>query len=131
MADARQSDSYEEHEEALDPHRREERLRVRQETIAHLESRGVHITGAESDIEIGDLEDAVERFEQEVDAHGGDLFVDSGSPREPDDPLFVLPKRRGHEPVAEYLGRIDEATSRVHRRGEHGRHGGGGGRAQR
>jgi len=120
MSDARQPDSYEDREEALDPHRREERLRVRQETIAHLESRGVHVTGAESDNEIGDLEDAVERFEQEVDAHGGDLFVDSGPAREPDDPLFVLPKRRGHEPVAEYLGRIDDATTRVHRRGDHG-----------
>ena len=117
MADAGSSDAYEEREEALDPHRREERRRVRQETIAHLESRGVHITGSESDTEIGDLEDAVERFEQEVDAHGGDLFVDTGAAREPDDPLFVLPKRRGHEPIAEYLGRIDEATVRVQRRG--------------
>lgn len=124
MTDAGPSDSYEEHEEALDPHRREERLHVRQEAIAHLESRGVHITGAESDREIADLEDAVERFEQEVDAHGGDLFVDTGSAREPDDPLFVLPKRHGHEPVAEYLGRIDEATIRVHRRSERDESGG-------
>ena len=124
MADAPLSDSYEEREEALDPHRREERLRVRQETIAHLESRGVHITGAESDNEIGDLEDAVERFEQEVDAHGGDLFVDTGPAREPDDPMFVLPKRHGHEAVAEYLGRIDDATTRVHRRAEGGEGGG-------
>jgi len=127
MPDARESESYEEREEALDPHRREERLRVRQETIAHLEWRGVHITGAESDSEIGDLEDAVERFEQEVDAHGGDLFVDTGPAREPDDPLFVLPKRRGHESVAEYLGRIDDATLRVHRRAERGEGGGGAG----
>ncbi|HKV52507.1 MAG TPA: hypothetical protein VJO52_15035 [Gemmatimonadaceae bacterium] len=120
MADARQPESYEEHEEALDPHRREERLRVRQETIAHLESHGVRVTGAESDSEIGDLEDAVERFEHEVETHGGDLFVDSGAAREPDDPVFVLPKRHGHEPVAEYLGRIDEATMRVQRRGREG-----------
>lgn len=126
MADARQPESYEQHEEALDPHRREERLRVRQETIAHLQSRGVHITGAESDVEIGDIEDAVERFEQEVEAHGGDLFVDTGSAREPDDPMFVLPKRNGHEAVAAYLGRIDEATSRIQRRAEPGRDGGGG-----
>ncbi|MGH7646510.1 MAG: hypothetical protein ACREND_00215 [Gemmatimonadaceae bacterium] len=131
MSDARQPESYEEHEEALDPHRREERLRVRQETISHLESHGVHVTGAESDSEIGDLEDAVERFEHEVEAHGGDLFVDTGPAREPDDPMFVLPKRQGHEAVAEYLGRIDEATSRVHRRGERGREGGGGAGARR
>jgi hypothetical protein len=36
----------------------------------------------------------------------------------------VLPKRRGHEPVAEYLGRIDDATSRVHRRAKRGDGGG-------
>lgn len=127
MADERHPEPYEEHEEALDPHRREERLRVRQETIAHLASRGVEVTGKESDAEIGDLEDAVEMFEREVDAHGGDLFVDTGAAREPDDPMFVLPKREGHESVAAYLGRIEEATSRVHRRGERGRDGGGGG----
>ena len=116
MSENAGSDRYEEFEEKLDPHRREERRRVRTELIDQLQAHGVHVTGAESDEDIAELMEAVERFEQEVDAHGGDLFVDSGDAREPDDPAFVLPKRHGGESVRASLGRIDEAPRAVHRR---------------
>jgi hypothetical protein len=36
-----------------------------------------------------------------------------GVTREPDDVHFVLPRRRAGESVAEYLGRLDEATAAV------------------
>ena len=49
-------------------------------------------------------------------SRGGDLMVDEGPhgvTREPDDMHFVLPRRRPGESVAEYLGRLDEATAAV------------------
>lgn len=116
MPQQRGAGGYEEFERELDPHRKEEQDRARQELIARLQTRGVHLSGVETLEEIADLMDAVERFESEVDAHGGDLFVDSGTAREPDDPLFVLPARRGHERIADYIARIADATLAVERR---------------
>jgi len=107
---------YERIEERLDPHRREERAEAKAEAVARLRNRGVHVTGVETSEQIAEIMEAVERFEAEVEAHGGDLMVDSGQAHEPDDPIFLLPKRRGSESVAEYLGRIDTATDVVHRR---------------
>lgn len=103
-------------EEALEPRRREERERVSGEVASRLRDRGVGLTGRESSEEIVTLLEAVERFEGAVEAKGGDLMVDE-APRarttQPDDPRFVLPQRKSHEPVAEYLERIEEATSVV------------------
>jgi hypothetical protein len=82
-----------------------------------LESRGVHLSGKESDEELVELLEAVERFEQVVERHGGDLMVDepvdSDQAREPDDRRFVLPRRRSGETVDAYLIRIAEATNRA------------------
>ncbi|HEY7878418.1 MAG TPA: hypothetical protein VIC55_09345 [Gemmatimonadaceae bacterium] len=112
MSERPEPDRYEELEERLDPHRREERQRVRTELIGQLQARGVHITGAESDEDVAELVEAAERFEREVEAHGGDLFVDSGNAREPDDPIFVLPKRHGHESVPSYLAALPKPQRR-------------------
>lgn len=117
MSDERKSRKpYEAMQRELDPHRSEEQRRARDEAIERLENRGVHLSGAESEEELADLLDAVDRFETEVSVHGGDLMVDTGSASHPDDPLYLLPKRRGHEAVAAYVARIDEATETVRRR---------------
>jgi hypothetical protein len=60
------------------------------------------------------LLEGVEEFERLVEERGGDLMVDE-PPRngsaQPDDPRFLLPKRRGDESVSSYLKRLSSATS--------------------
>ena len=96
---------------------RDDRQRVAAELAARLRSRGVQLTGGESDGELVRLLDAVERFERTVERHGGDLMVDepadAARAREPDNQRFVLPARRTGEGVREYLDRIAEATDRA------------------
>jgi len=99
-------DDFERLEETLDPHRREERAAVAREVVARLRARGVRLDGHESTETLADLLDAAEQFEREVEAQGGDLFVDSGDAREPDDPRFVLPRRAPTENSEDYIARI-------------------------
>ncbi|HXY30522.1 MAG TPA: hypothetical protein VEI06_07410 [Gemmatimonadaceae bacterium] len=113
MSGSREDERYEEIEGELDPHRREERAQVTSAIAARLTGRGVTLTGTESSEQVASMLEAVERFERAVEAHGGDLMVDSGRAREPDDPSFVLPKRQPRESVAAYLGRLDQATERL------------------
>jgi hypothetical protein len=84
-----------------------------------LRSRGVRLTDRETDEELVELLDAVERFERVVERQGGDLMVDepvdSGGAREPDDRRFVLPRRRDAETVNAFIDRIAEATDRASR----------------
>ena len=95
----------------------DERRRVEGEVASRLASRGVRLTGRESDEELVELLEAVERFERIVQRHGGDLMVDepidSDRAREPDDRRFVLPRRRDGETVRAFLGRIAEVTARA------------------
>ena len=94
-----------------------DRERVESEVISRLRSRGVHVTGRESDEELVTLLEAVERFERTVEKHGGDLMVDepvdADVAREPDDRRFVLPRRHDHETVSAFVRRIAEATDRA------------------
>ena len=89
---------------------------VMAEVTDRLRRRGVALLGNEKSDEVAPLVEAVERFDRAVEAHGGDLMVDSAPAREPDNPEFVLPSRRPHEPMASYLGRIDEATTHLRQR---------------
>ena len=88
---------------------RDERRGVELEVASRLRSRGVHLTGRETDEELVELLEAVERFERTVERRGGDLMVDepndSGRAREPDDPRFVLPPRGEGEGVRPYRRR--------------------------
>jgi hypothetical protein len=86
-----------------------ERAGVVAELSAKLRRRGVELTGHETSDEIGDLLDAVEDWESVVERQGGDLYVDEGGDQ-PDNPDFVLPKRRAGERVGQYIHRIEEAT---------------------
>src|SRR5213594_666899 len=85
------------------------------EVAARLRSRGIAVTGAERPEDLVDLLSAVERFEATVEAHGGDLMVDDLKSAEPDDRHFVVPRRAHGEAVRAYIGRIDEATTRLRR----------------
>ena len=96
--------------------------RAAAEIAARLDRRGVLLSGAEAAEELVDLLDAVERFEQVAERAGADLMVDeplagAGAPIAPDDAAFVLPRRRGGEAVADFIGRIADAAVRAARVG--------------
>ncbi len=100
---------------------REELKRVTREVAARLSARGVQLRGDETADEIAAIEDAVERFEEAVELHGGDLMMDeppaSGRGR-PDDPRFLLPTRGQGLSPAEYVELLASAVDRIqgHRR---------------
>jgi len=89
------------------------------EVKARLRSRGIEVTGDEQPEALADLLSAVERFEQAVEAHGGDLMVDDLKSSLPDDVHFVVPRRARGEAVHSYIVRIVEAAARL---GDHPRH---------
>ncbi|HEX5829357.1 MAG TPA: hypothetical protein VFY16_00160 [Gemmatimonadaceae bacterium] len=93
--------------------RAEELQRNMVEGRARLAERGVHLGGDESSEELVEMLEAVERFETQVERHGGDLMVDTGAAREPDDRHFVLPKREAGERAGVYARRIEEAAARL------------------
>lgn len=111
------TDSQEERERELEPHRVEEQNRARQEAVDRLRDRGIPVYSHDDDVGVADVLDAVERFESVVEARGGDLFVNRIGSKEPQNPAFVLPVRRPDENVAEYRSRVIEAT-RLLRRGD-------------
>jgi hypothetical protein len=79
----------------------------------------VHLTGHETTDEMADLLDAVDQFESAVEADGGDLFIDTPTPRhadrveQPDNPAYVLPVRGAHESVSSYVARVNQAADRL------------------
>jgi hypothetical protein len=89
------------------------------EVADRLRSRGIAVTGAEDPEDLVNLLSAVERFEEAVEAHGGDLMVDDLKSAQPDDRHFVVPRRGAREGIRAYIGRIDAATAglRHHPRG--------------
>lgn len=107
--------SYEEEQRALNPHREEEVRRAMDETRDRLERRGVVVAEDETPEALADLLSAVERFELQVVAKGGDLMVDDLNSEEPDDPAFVLPRRNAGEDTRAYIRRIDAATAGLSR----------------
>ena len=77
----------------------------------------------ESDDEISAIEEAVERFEEGVQARGGDLMVDEpprGHSGRPDDPHFRLPLRHADESADHYVARLAEASDLLRSHRPHG-----------
>ena len=70
----------------------------------------------DSDEEVADVLDAIERFEAAVEAKGGDLFVNRIGSSEPEDPAFVPAVRRTGESASEYRLRIETGTDALRRR---------------
>ncbi|HEY7480758.1 MAG TPA: hypothetical protein VH680_09630 [Gemmatimonadales bacterium] len=109
------ANSYEQEQRDLNPNRVEEERHAREEAEYRLRERGIEVTARDSDEEVADLLDAVERFEGAVEAQGGDLFVDHLGSSEPENPAFVPPKRRPGEGAADYRARIDSAIRHLRR----------------
>jgi hypothetical protein len=107
---------YEREQRELNPNRVEEERHARQEAEYRLSERGIRVEPTDSDEEVADLLDAIERFEAAVEARGGDLFVNRiGSP-EPEDPAFVPPVRRPGESATDYRSGIEAAADALRRR---------------
>jgi hypothetical protein len=106
-------ESFEEQQETLDPHRREERDGATLELAGRLRQRGVLLTGRETSGQLDDLMTAIDRFEAAVIARGGDLFVNTPSSNPPENPDFVIPFRVPGEDAEAYAARINAAAERL------------------
>ena len=106
-------DAFEEQQEILDPHRREERDAARVELTGRLRQKGALLTGGETTAQLDDLLSAVDRFEAAVIGRGGDLMVNTPTSSPPEDPEFVIPVREPGEDVDMYAGRIIAAAARL------------------
>jgi hypothetical protein len=85
---------------------------------SRLAALGIYLAGSESPDELGQLQDAVERFEEAIERRGGDLMVDEGvpgKPVQPDDPHFAMPRRQAGESVASYVQRLERTAAEVRR----------------
>lgn len=103
----------------LNPHRAEEEDAAKAAGASRLQALGMRLTGTETSVEIGELLDAVEHFEQAVESQGGDLMIDEGPHGrtiEPDDPEFVLPRRAANESVTGFVGRLSQTAERLRHR---------------
>jgi hypothetical protein len=110
------ANSYEQEQRDLNPNRVEEERHAREEAEYRLRERGIEVTAGDSDEEVADLLDAVERFETAVEAQGGDLFVDHLGSSEPEDPAFVPPKRRSDQSASDYRAWIEVAIRNLRSR---------------
>jgi hypothetical protein len=106
-------ESFEEQQEDLDPHRREERDSAALELGGRIRQKGVLLTGRETSSQLDDLMTAIDRFEAVVIARGGDLFVNTPSSDPPENPDFVIPRRVPGEDIEAYAARINEAANRL------------------
>jgi hypothetical protein len=106
-------ESFEEQQEDLDPHRREERDAASVELAGRIRQHGVLLTGRETSSELDDLMTAIDRFEAAVVARGGDLFVNTPFSDQPERSEFVLPRRVSGEDAETYASRINEAAGRL------------------
>jgi hypothetical protein len=87
--------------------------RVTKEIAGKLEARGMEVLDSDSPEDVVRMLEALEGFENAVEAAGGDLMMDeppSNQKGEPDDPHFLLPKRKGGEAATGYLERLTAAT---------------------
>ncbi|MFN2636001.1 MAG: hypothetical protein ABR585_03110 [Gemmatimonadaceae bacterium] len=108
-----QQDSFEEQQEALDPHRREERDGAEMEMSGRIRQKGVLLNGTETSAQLDDLLTAIDRFEAAVIARGGDLMVNMPTSLPPESAEFVIPTRIAGEDVEAYASRIQGAAERL------------------
>jgi hypothetical protein len=108
-------ESFERDQQALDPHRKEEFDAVTVELRSRAAQKGVDLDGTEGAEDLDDLLTAVDRFEAAVEAKGGDLMVNMPESSPPENPGFVLPRRRAGEHIATFNERVQAAAEAVER----------------
>lgn len=103
-------ESSEQRSEMLDPHRREERQSAGVELAGRLLQKGIDVNEDEDPGLLADLLSAVEKFETAVEARGGDLFVNTPTSTDPQNPDFVVPARKADENLEGYIRRVNESA---------------------
>jgi hypothetical protein len=106
---------HEQEQRDLNPNRLDQERHARLEAEYRLRERGIAVIAADTDEEVADLLEAIERFEAAVEARGGDLFVDRIGSSEPENPAFVPPQRQPGESAADYRRRIEAAAGHLRR----------------
>ena len=106
-------ESSEQRSEMLDPHRREDRTDAAVEITGRLFQKGIEVSSEEDSALLADLLTAVEKFEDAVEARGGDLMVNSPDSADPQNPDFVVPARNADEKLEGYIRRINEAAENL------------------
>ena len=104
---------FEERQEALNPHREEDRAHAAEMAYSQLRQRGIQVTGEENAEDLASLLEAVERFEAAVSALGGDRMTNAPDSAQPDDPRLVIPVRSDDERVTDYTRRVERATEEL------------------
>ncbi|HEX7121895.1 MAG TPA: hypothetical protein VF178_05935 [Gemmatimonadaceae bacterium] len=100
--------------------------RASREAANWLHARGIEVFPEDTPEDLAELLDEVEAFERAVLEKGGDLMVAEpafghtvepaeGQAAAPGQSPFVIPGRREHEPVPEYVTRLRMATESVRR----------------
>src|SRR2546423_14428188 len=97
-------ESFEEQQEALDPHRREERDSAALEIAGRLRQKGVLLTGRETGAQLDDLLTAVDHFAAEGIAPGGGQVVKTPASPAPEKPRFGVPHRAPRADAESYAG---------------------------
>jgi hypothetical protein len=103
-------------ENDLNLHRGDDRRRAVAEAVVRLRARGIEIGEDERAEDVVRLLEAVEQFERAVEARGGDLMVNTPPSRRPENPQFVLPRRRDDETLRAYISRVWGVGERLLRR---------------
>ena len=86
--------------------------RVARELADRLHARGIEIYEGDTPDDVRDIADAVEEFENVVQAQGGDLMVDEppADRAQPDDERFLLPMRGADETAKHFVKRLERAA---------------------
>ena len=100
------------HEEMQDPSERD-LDRAREGVALQLATRQVTTHDDDDPEALVRVLEAVESFERDVVALGGDLMTNQLATRNPDEPRFVLPRRDEGESAAVYERRVREAAQRL------------------
>jgi hypothetical protein len=98
-----------------------ERARIARDLAGRLFSRGIDVRDDDSNDDVSAIEEAVERFEDQVQAAGGDLMVDEpprGQEGQPDEARFQLPLRHADETASQYVERLARAADDLRTRGQ-------------
>ena len=111
MSDQGKLDRDEAAQRILDPHRLEEQRKAREESESRLADRGIEVRPDDSYDDVAELQDTIERFEQEVERLGGDLMVNHLGSSQPEDSAFVPPARDPGESIGSYLRRLEDAIT--------------------
>jgi hypothetical protein len=88
---------------------------LRPELRSRAAQKGIELDGTEGPEDLDDLLTAVDRFEAAVEDKGGDLMINQPQSSPPENPGFVLPRRKKGEGISGYTSRVQEAAEAVER----------------